>query len=819
MRSLVLALLFASGAVSAQPDTLRLSDVRAAAAEADPRGAQPELLARASRLRLEALRAGRLPRLALIGQGTLQSDVPSIPLSLPDGSSPAPPKEQVRAHVEADWSLYDGGRTALHSDLERARLAEQTAGVAVALYGLREAATESFFGALLLGAQAETLALAAQDLDAQVALLRRRAAEGAVLASEAAGAEAEWIRVRQRQAEAEADRRVALAVLADLTGLAIPPEAPLALPDLDALVALTLDAGAVVGDEDVADGLELTDRPEFERFARTRERAEAEARLAASATRPGVSLFGQAGVGRPSPFDFLSDELKPYALVGVRLRWAPVDWGRSQREAGAARLQATIAQTEADALARQLRRSAEADLADVERLSATGADDARVIALREEILRVARRQLKEGVLLAPAYVDVLTDLAEARLVAARHRIELARAQARLLSTFGLFPDEDPRTRPLDRSMRSSLSAALARGTLLLALPLAACGADDEADAYGNIEATETVVSAEADGRLLAFTAQEGDILAAGEVVGLVDTTQLSAQRDGLLAQRRQLLGQQRSLLAQARASLASRDAALEAGDATFAGVAEAQAGADAVAAQLQTAREEAARTQRLYADDAATARELNERQGQVAVLEEQVRQARARAASIRAQAGDLGLAGPRAGRPGRRPRGAGRRHRGPDRRDRRPTRRPSHDRIANAFVEAPVGGTVLTVVAEPGETVRTGSPLFTLADLSSVTLRAYASGNQLAQIRLGMPVEVRVDDGSGGLRTFRGEITAIASEAQFTPTPIQTRDERAELVYAFDVRLTNPEGFLKVGMPGEVRFPVVRQRPDASGDR
>ena len=122
-----------------------------------------------------------------------------------------------------------------------------------------------------------------------------------------------------------------------------------------------------------------------------------------------------------------------------------MDWGRARSEAGAARLQASIAQTEADALARQLRRYAEADLADLERLAGVGADDARVIALREEVLRVARRQLEEGVLLAPAYVDALTDLAEARLVAARHRIERARAQARLLSTLGLFPD-----RSLDR---------------------------------------------------------------------------------------------------------------------------------------------------------------------------------------------------------------------------------------------------------------------------------------------------------------------------------------------------------------------------------
>jgi HlyD family secretion protein len=113
---------------------------------------------------------------------------------------------------------------------------------------------------------------------------------------------------------------------------------------------------------------------------------------------------------------------------------------------------------------------------------------------------------------------------------------------------------------------------------------------------------------------------------------------------------------------------------------------------------------------------------------------------------------------------------------------------------------------VLTVLAEPGEAVATGSPLYTLADLSSLKLRAYASGNQFAQLRLGMPVAVLVDDGAGGIREVRGEVSSIASQAQFTPTPIQTRDARAELVYGFDVRVPNADGLLKIGMPGEVRF-------------
>ena len=351
--------------------------------------------------------------------------------------------------------------------------------------------------------------------------------------------------------------------------------------------------------------------------------------------------------------------------------------------------------------------------------------------------------------------------------------------------------------------------------LLGALVAAGCGSDDAPDAYGTFEASETTVSAQAEGRLLSFDVDAGDVLAPGDIVGLVDTTQLAAQRTALLAQRRQLQGQKRSLQAQAQASLASRDAALATGTATLAGVAEAEAGAAALAAQLATAREELARTQRLVDVQAATARELNERQGQVAALGQQLAQAQARAASIRAQAQTAGAQARvqtvQAGVPEAQAAALDDQVAGID-----AQLEGIAARIANAAAENPIGGTVLSVIAEPGETVATGSPLYTIANLSSLTLRAYATGDQIARIRLGQPAAVFVDDGAGGVREIRGTVTTIASEAQFTPTPIQTRDARAELVYAVDIRVPNPDGLLKVGMPGDVRF---LSGADAGSDR
>ena len=311
---------------------------------------------------------------------------------------------------------------------------------------------------------------------------------------------------------------------------------------------------------------------------------------------------------------------------------------------------------------------------------------------------------------------------------------------------------------LSQDLACSFSAALAVFFLL-----SGCGDGDEPDAYGNFEATEVTVSAEAQGRLVQFRADEGDRLAENEIVGLIDTTQLALQRRALLWQRQSLLAQRRATLAQ------EPEIAAQVG---------------AARAQLETAQKELERTRRLYEAQAATARELDQRQGEVAVLRQQVEQASARTGGVRDQASSVAAQVSQI----------------------ESQVEEIEARIGDARVMNPEPGTVLTVLAERGETVQPGLPLYTVACLDTLKLRAYITGRQLPSLRLGMTTDVLVDDGGGGLRTLQGEVAWIAAQAQFTPTPIQTRDERAELVYAFDVRVPNPDGLLKIGMPGEVRF-------------
>jgi HlyD family secretion protein len=301
----------------------------------------------------------------------------------------------------------------------------------------------------------------------------------------------------------------------------------------------------------------------------------------------------------------------------------------------------------------------------------------------------------------------------------------------------------PRTIPRPRR---DLPVRLAAVTLLV---LGGCG-DDGPDAYGNFEAEEVAVSAELSGPLLFFGVREGQRLAAGERVGLLDTVPVALQRDELVARREV-------------ASLRAEEAAAQ---------------VSVVEAQLATAREDRARVERLWEAEAATDQQRVQARGAVRVLEEQLGAARARVRSARQEVEALGV-----------------------------QLAQVQDRWERSRVLNPRAGTVLATYVEAGEFVQAGRPLYTVADLDTLTLRAWVSGAQLADIRLGQEVAVRVDAGADRLRTLPGRVSWIASEAEFTPTPIQTREERISQVYGVKVRVPNPDGVLKVGMPGELVLP------------
>jgi HlyD family secretion protein len=282
--------------------------------------------------------------------------------------------------------------------------------------------------------------------------------------------------------------------------------------------------------------------------------------------------------------------------------------------------------------------------------------------------------------------------------------------------------------------------------------LVACGRDDEPDAYGNFEATETVVSAETGGSLLWFTPVEGQQVAPGTLLGVIDTTRLSLDREQLGAQRTAV---------RARVSEADRQIAV-------------------LAVQREIAGRAYARTKRLYAEQAATAQQLDQAEREYRMLGEQIAAVRAQRSSVTQ---DVAASSARVAQ--------------------------IAERIEKSRISAPFPGTVLVTYARAGEYVQPGQPLFRLASLDTLTLRAYVTEPQLAQVKLGQRVQVSVDRGEGDRLALPGTVSWISAKAEFTPTPVQTRDERADLVYAVKIRVPNQSGALKIGMPADVALPAL----------
>jgi outer membrane protein TolC len=431
MKRILLALSALTGPLAAQqpassrPDSLHLGVLLQQALANDPRLRQVELQAAQTDRRLRTLAAERFPSVSGDVQAQYQSDVPRVPFTTP-GGDPAlsPPNDTYDASLRVQQRLFDP-TLAPRRAVERAQLAESQARVQTTLFALRQEVNESFFVAALLQERAAEIATTIADLQARLRETSARVREGTALPGEAAAIEASILERRQDEAAIHADRRAALAVLAQLTHTGIADSVALALPSLDAAVD---SARATLAD--------LRARPEYRQFTETRERLRTQQQATAAQHRPRLSAFARAGYGRPG-LDFLSEDFDSYWLGGLRIEWTPWNWGSTRREQEVLALQQQIVAADEAAFTESLRRGSERDLAALDRLDTTLAMDEQIIALRERIERETRLRFDEGVVTAADYLDRRTDVLEARLARITHRVERSRAQARLLTTLGL----------------------------------------------------------------------------------------------------------------------------------------------------------------------------------------------------------------------------------------------------------------------------------------------------------------------------------------------------------------------------------------------
>lgn len=292
---------------------------------------------------------------------------------------------------------------------------------------------------------------------------------------------------------------------------------------------------------------------------------------------------------------------------------------------------------------------------------------------------------------------------------------------------------------------------------LIALVFTACG-DHKLpyDAAGTFEAVETIVSAEATGTLDKFTVEEGQQLERGQIIGYIDTTQLHLKK-------RQLQAQVKAVLSK-KPHVATEIASLQ--------------------EELAHAKHEQNRLSNLVKADAATPRELDNVNTQVAVIRKR----------IAAQQTSLGIVASSLEQ------------------ETAPLYvqiEQVNDQILKSAIVNVELGTVLGKYAEENELMSPGKPLYKIANLSTMELRAYITGDQLSNVKIGQNVTVQIDQGPEEYKDYAGTIEWISAKAEFTPKTIQTKKERANLVYAMKIRVKN-DGFLKIGMYGQVLFEVQR---------
>jgi HlyD family secretion protein len=270
----------------------------------------------------------------------------------------------------------------------------------------------------------------------------------------------------------------------------------------------------------------------------------------------------------------------------------------------------------------------------------------------------------------------------------------------------------------------------------------------EADAYGNFEATEVIISAETSGRIIEFEPVDGTLVEKGDRIVLVDTTIMHLQRAEIEAGMK---------------SVRTRISSINAQNAIL-------------NQQIENLNVNIRRTDNMLKEEAATQKQYDDLTGQLAVLQKQIDANNTQKESVSAELAVM-----------------------------ESKKATLSEQILRSSVKSPLKGTVIEKYAEAGEITAAGKPLAKVADLSVITLKVYVSGGQLGDITTGQKCNIRIDDGEKGYKEFEGTVRYISEKAEFTPKIIQTKEERVTLVYAAEIAVVN-DGSLKSGMPGEAVF-------------
>lgn len=415
-------------------DTLTVEQVRALALQTSPLQQKKALAASAAALQLENIRSNNLPRIQLGAQATWQSDVFGLPIDNPAFQIPQVPKDQYKLSADVSERLWDGGADRY---LRRQRELERDLTVAqtdVDVFQLRETVTGLFFNTLLLQENEAILAAALEQLRARLRQAEAAVSGGVSLRTNADQVKIQILQTEQQIASVRADQQTLKSILATWIGR----------ENVDFSLRMTNPSRHSPGFPPKTWGQQPAIpnhqspilRPEYQLFDLQKNNLQLGQDMLRLQMQPRVELFAQGGFGRPNPFNFFETGLKPFALVGLRAVWTPIDWGKRNRDRQVLGLQMQSLDAQRQAFDQRLTAITQKDQADQAKAQALLAQDDDMIALQEDIVQRAEAQVQNGVMTTTDYLAQLNLLTQIRLTRKTHEIQALQAQEMLNAKTG-----------------------------------------------------------------------------------------------------------------------------------------------------------------------------------------------------------------------------------------------------------------------------------------------------------------------------------------------------------------------------------------------
>lgn len=418
MRKIILFLFAVLPFFAAAQATLSLEECYALANKNYPLAKQNVLLQQKSNLDTEVLNKGKLPKIDLNAQATYQSDVTSLPISLPNVTVNPPNKDQYRATLDFNQLLYNGGLIDANSKIKEAQTKLQQQQTEVNLYQLKSRINQLYFSALLLQERSGLLIAKEEQLDSKIKEVKVGVKFGAILPASQKVLEAEKLKIKQQLTEIRFDKKRALESLSLLT-----------YSTIDEKVTLEQPKTTPIYNTD-------NNRPELKLFDIQREQINLSKNLISKNNLPKVNAFGQTGYGNPG-LNMLDNSFQPFYVVGVKANWNVFDWNKSKTEQQALTVSEAIVSTEKETFELNTHLQLQEMENEIKKTEEVLTTDSEIIALREYVIKSSAAQLKNGVITASEYLVELTNLFESKTNEKLHQIQLALAKANYQVVKGL----------------------------------------------------------------------------------------------------------------------------------------------------------------------------------------------------------------------------------------------------------------------------------------------------------------------------------------------------------------------------------------------